>query len=125
MLVIDCKLSDELAKPSYEHLGRAIKNALRCARCAKLPAKRQWGCDHCGPEASGATEALIKNGVMHLATTLSSRAPDQGPRFFRLLPSTPYDEQADIAQPDADAHAVGNPERDSNDHHHPPLIGGS
>ena len=33
VLVIDCKLSDELAKPSYEHLGRAIKNALRCARC--------------------------------------------------------------------------------------------
>jgi len=127
VLVIDGNLSDELAQTAYESLGRAIKNALRRAKYAKLPAKREWGCDDCGPGSSGATVALIKNGVMHLATTLSSRAPDQRPRFFRLPPSThpPYDEQADIARPDADANAAGNPERDSNDHHDPPLLGGS
>lgn len=64
VLVIDGCLSDELREPAYEHLGRAIKNALRRAKYAKLPAKREWGCDDCGPGSSGATEALIKQRLI-------------------------------------------------------------
>lgn len=64
VLVIDGCLSDELKWPSYEPLGRAIKNALRRAKSAQLPSKREWGCDDCGPGSSGAMEALLKAGLV-------------------------------------------------------------